>query len=99
MSNYTLVKDDEVPDGVIIPDDSWALKIGEAIVVINSLKFADKPNKDGTMNCLIDYDVPNLDDINEDDIPENFDTMIGDIVLEMLETSLKVSDMKEALKE
>lgn len=90
---YELVKDDEVPEGVIIPDDGWALKINDIIVGVNAIKFADYPNDDGSHTVHIDYDIL------EGEPMEGLDDIVGDSIMEMLEDAIKVRDMKEAIKE
>ena len=97
--NYKLVNDKDVPDNVIIPEEGWAVQIDKVIIGVNHIKFADEENEDGTYNVDIDYDVLNFDDLVEGDVPENIGEIIGEIVLDMLETAMKVRDMKEIIKE
>lgn len=99
MSNYELVNDDEVPEGTIIPEDGWALKIGEVIVAINWIKMDEEENEDGSLNVNIDYDVLNFNDLKDEDYPDNFPELVGDAVMDMLEQAMKVKDMKAAIKE
>lgn len=96
---YELLSDEDVPENMIIPDEGWAIKIGEAIVCINHLKFADEENEDGSIECDINYDVINLDELDQNDLPDNFGNIVGEIVMEMLEQAMQVRDMKEARKE
>jgi hypothetical protein len=93
MSDYTLVDDEDVPEGTIIPEDGWALKVRDAIVVINWIKFADEENEDGTYNVDIDWEC-----VEGDHFPE-METLIGNACMAMLEDAMKVRAMKEAIKE
>lgn len=93
MSNYTLVNDKDVPEGTIIPEEGWALKVRDAIVVINWIKFADEPNDDGTYSVDIDWECV------EGDVFPEMETMVGDACIEILEDAMKVRAMKEAREE
>lgn len=91
--NYELVNEKDVPAGVMIPDEGWAIKINKAIVGINELRFADEENEDGTFDIQIDYELLE-GELSDEDI----DT-IGPICIEILEESLKIQEMKELMNE
>lgn len=101
MSNYKLVDDKDVPDNVVIPDDTWAFDIDGVIVSVNSMTFAEEENDDGLIEVDVDYDILNFDDI--DDVPDDFNQVVGECAVHAWEEGMniktKIAMMEEAKKE
>ena len=96
MKNYALVDDADVPDDVIIPDNTWALKFdNDVIVVINYIQIAQEENEDGSITLSIDYDVKQGDPSAFPD----FDKLIGDTVADIIEDLAQLDDKREEYKD
>ena len=82
--NFKLVADEEIPDGVIIPDETWAIKFDDVTFYIKQVAFADKENDDGTYDMNIDYEILDgeVEDIDE------FNNLLGEFVIEALTEQL-----------
>jgi hypothetical protein len=93
VDKYHLIKDDEVPSDVIIPDDGWAIKIEDAIIVVNYIQFAEEPNPNGTYNVNMDYEVV------EGSYFEGLDDILGETIMDMLEDAIELREYKNAMKE
>lgn len=91
--DYELVDEKDVPEGVMIPEEGWALKIGNGILAINELRFADEENEDGSYDVSLDYEL-----LEGKLTPEEINS-IGPICMEILEESIKIHEMKELMEE
>lgn len=94
-STYELIDDNQIPDDVIIPDNTWALRFDDVTIVINYIQFAPEENEDGTYDLSIDYDVVE-GDISKLDNPMQ---LIGDAVVDILEDAAHLDNKKEEHKE
>lgn len=71
--NYELIDSSNIPEGTILPDDQWALRIDGTTVVINSIKFGEGETEN-TVN--ITYEI--IENPPED--TEVFDRLVADVV-------------------
>lgn len=91
--DYELLDEKDVPEGMVLPEEGWAIKVGDAVVCINFVKFGEKENPDGTMDVDINYELM------EGVLPKGFDNAIGDMVISMLEDSFTIKETKALMKE
>lgn len=91
--NYELLDENDVPKGVMLPEEGWALRIEGCIVAINWVKFGEEENPDGSFPLEINYDIL------EGTKPKGFDNIVGDLVIDIIEDSFKIKEMKAMRKE
>lgn len=97
MSNYKLIDDKDVPDNVVIPEDNWAVKVGERVIVYEYIKFADEPNKDGTYTVEYKYDIlEGVEPESEKELQE-LEQLLGDLAIQLVEEGEYAKQMKKAL--
>ena len=91
--NYSLVDCDEVPDGVIIPDDQWAVQIEDVYLIIDRVTFPENESNDQKDDSTVQIDYTIIE--GDPDTIENISEIIGSVVNDMLIEAMELDDMKE----
>lgn len=94
MIDYQLLDDDEVPEGKVIAEDGWAIKIQDVIVDIQYVQFADEPNPDGTYGVHIEYELVEGEPEDVDD----FNQILVEVVIDALEEATKWKEVKDTVE-
>lgn len=80
---------------VEMDNDRWGIKVEDVTVTVNHLKFIE--NKDGT--CTMKFDYAIINPTGKEIDHERFKTVVGDIIVEILEMGDISSEKLEELVE
>jgi hypothetical protein len=96
-NDYKLLLDEEIPEGVEIPEDQWAIMFQDRTVIIHEVHIDfDNQNEEGNVPVHYSYDILNGEE------PSNlkmFEDDLGAVVMQMVEDGYYAKEMKRALAE